>query len=224
MRSAVNRWAVPAVALVLLATGCVAKSVPSGQSTPTQASPSDTQPPVITESALPTDDTESGDPSGTAGSENPSDPVRPSSSAPSIEGLAACALPYLRVTARPAAARAAHASYLLTFTNTGQIACIVAGYPAVAVLNSSGQQALRANPTPSGYLGGAPVRTVVIDSGQPASALLEGEQIDLSGNRCPRRPGLLITPPGSTVPARVPIATAICGGVQIHPVVAGTRG
>jgi hypothetical protein len=228
VRSGVGRWAVPAVlASVLLATGCVAKSVPSGQSAPTPASPSDTQPPVITESALPTDDTESGDPSSTAGAENPSDPVRPStpaSSAPSTEGLAACALPYLRVTARQATARAAHASYLLTFTNTGQIACIVAGYPAVAVLNSSGQQALRANPTPSGYLGGAPVRTVVIDSGQPASALLEGEQIDLSGNRCPQRPGLLITPPGSTVPARVPIATAICGGVQIHPVVAGTHG
>lgn len=225
MRSAVCWRAVTALLATLLVTGCVAKSVPSGQSAPTPASPSDTQPPVITESALPTDDTS--DLSSAVGPENPSDPVRPStpaSSEQSTEGLAGCALPYLRVTVRPAAARAAHASYLISFTNTGQIACTLAGYPAVAVLNSSGQQALRANPTPSGYLGGAPSRTVVIGSGQPASALLEGEQIDLSGSRCPRQPGLLITPPNSTVAARVPIATAICGGVQIHPVVAGKSG
>lgn len=223
MRSAVSWRAVPVLlALVLAVTGCVAKSVPAGQSAPTPASRGDTQPPVITESALPSDDTS--DPSSP---EDPSDPVRPStpaSSAQSTEGLAVCALPYLRVTVRPAAARAAHASYLLSFTNTGQIACTLAGYPAVAVLNSSGRQVLRANPTPSGYLGGAPSRTVVIDSGQPASALLEGEQIDLSGSRCPRQPGLLITPPNSTVSARVPIATAICGGVQIHPVIAGNSG
>lgn len=223
MRSAVGwRTVTVLLASVLAVTGCVAKSVPAEQSTPTPASPSDTQPPVITESALPSDDTS--DLSSPASAENPSDPVRPSipaSSAQSTEGLAGCALPYLRVTARPAAARAAHASYLLSFTNTGQIACTLAGYPAVAVLNSSGHQVLRANPTPSGYLGGAPSRTVVIDSGQPASALLEGEQIDLSGSRCPRQPGLLITPPNSAVSARLPIATAICGGVQVHPVVLG---
>jgi len=141
-------------------------------------------------------------------------------------GLANCSLPYLQVSVRPAATRNAHASYLLSFTNTGQIACRLAGYPAVTVLSSAGRPVLRASDTPSGYLGGVHGRpiTVLVGSDQPASALLEGEQIDLSGNRCPARPGLQITPPGSTVPARIPITTAICGGVQIHPVVPGSTG
>jgi hypothetical protein len=143
---------------------------------------------------------------------------------PVADGLAGCALPYLRVTVRPVARRGAHAGYLLSFTNTGQIACQLTGYPAVTVLNSAGRPVLRASPTPSGYLGGVrgkPV-TVLIASGQPAAALLEGEQVDPSGARCPGRPGLLIVPPGSATPARLPIATAICAGVQIHAVVAGS--
>jgi len=157
--------------------------------------------------------------------EQPSDPVR--TSAPdSAAGLADCALPYLRISARPTAARSAHAGYLLTFVNTGQIACRLTGYPAVLVLSSAGQPVLRANPTPSGYLGGASgtPATVVIGTGQPASALLEGEQVDLRGDRCPSRPGLAVTPPRSTAPARLPMTTTICGGVQIHPVVAGSTG
>ena len=218
----VNRM-LPAALVLLAATGCVAKSVPSDPSGP--ASPSDSQPPVITESALPTDDSSATDPNATGtDTEQPSDLVRPSSTAP--VGLANCALPYLRVSVRAAATRSAHASYLLTFTNTGQIACQLTGYPAVVVLSSAGRPVLRATATPSGYLGGVRGKpaTVLVAAGQPASALLEGEQIDLGGNRCPARPGLQITPPGSTVPARVPVTTTICGGVQIHPVVGGNTG
>ena len=108
---------------------------------------------------------------------------------------------------RPAVARSSHASYLLSFTNTGQIACQLTGYPAVTVLSSGGQPVLRAMATPNGYLGGVRSKpgTVLIASGQPASALLEGELIDINGNRCPRRPGLAITPPDSTLPARIPV-------------------
>ena len=208
---------------VLLATGCVARpvAVSSGPASPT--TPQYSGPPVITESALPTDDNtsdpESSDP------DSSDDPVR--TSAPvSAAGLADCGLPYLRVSVRPAAARSAHASYLLTFTNTGQIACRLTGYPAVTVLSSGGQQVLRAIPTPNGYLGGSRTTpaVVVIATGQPASALLEGEQVDLRGDLCPSRPGLAIIPPRSTVPARLPMTTTICGGVQIHPVVAGSTG
>jgi hypothetical protein len=213
------------VAAVLLATGCVAKSQPSdsgpaGSGSASLTSPSDSQPPVITESALPTD--------SSTDVENPSDPVRPTVSSPestSTEGLAGCALPYLRVAVRPGPARSSHAGYLITFTNTGQIACTLTGYPTVMVLNSSGQQAGRATPTPKGYLGGhGRPTTVVVGPGEPASALLEGELIDINGSRCPRQPGLQITPPNSTMPARVPVSTTICGGVQIHPVVAGKSG
>jgi len=65
---------------------------------------------------------------------------------------------------------------------------------------------------------------VLIGPGQTASALLEGEVIDLGGKACPAEPGLLITPPNTRTPARVKARTVICGGVQIHPVVAGTSG
>ena len=228
----------PVVAAVLvtgctamLITGCTAMPVAS-MSDPTSGpasltTPRYSGPAVITESALPTDDSTAGDDGTTA---NPPDapqpdPVRSSTGAvPAADGLAGCALPFLRVTVRPVAARHGHAGYLLSFTNTGQIACQLTGYPAVTVLSSAGRPVLRASPTPSGYLGGVrgkPV-TVLIASGQPASALLEGEQVDPSGARCPARPGLLIVPPGSATPARVPVATAICAGVQIHPVVAGS--
>jgi Protein of unknown function (DUF4232) len=237
VRLAVRLLAVP----VLLLTGCVAKSVattsgPAGQSSPRYSGPA-----VITESALPSDGTDSdGTDSDSTGGDstgglsdtvNPSDPIRPSTPGPantvaSTDGLDDCALPYLRITVRPAVARSSHASYLLSFTNTGQIACQLTGYPAVTVLSSAGQPVLRATVTPNGYLGGVRSKpgTVLIASGQPASALLEGELIDINGNRCPRRPGLAITPPDGTLPARIPVATAICGGVQVHPVVVGSTG
>jgi Protein of unknown function (DUF4232) len=219
------------VLAVLLVTGCAAKPLPaSSPDRSGDAGPSDSQPPVITESALPTDSSDGSDGTDDADAspsdpEQPSDPVRTSTPA-SAAGLADCGLPYLRVSVRPAVAHSRHASYLLTFTNTGQIACRLTGYPAVVVLSSAGQPVLRANPTPSGYLGGASgtPATVVIATGQPASALLEGEQVDLRGDRCPSRPGLAVTPPRSTAPARLPMTTSICGGVQIHPVVAGNTG
>jgi hypothetical protein len=210
---------------VLLVTGCVAKPVASTSGPADSSTPRYSGPAVITESALPTEDDNSPSDPESSDPDQPSDPVRTSSPADPA-ALADCALPYLKVSVRPAVVRSAHASYLLTFTNTGQIACRLAGYPAVAVLSSAGQLVLRAIPTPNGYLGGAwaePV-TVVIGTGQPASALLEGEQVDLRGDRCPARPGLAITPPRSTAPARLPMATTICGGVQIHPVVAGNTG
>ena len=69
------------------------------------------------------------------------------------------------------------------------------------------------------------VGSVTLDAAlMEAADLLEGEQVDLRGDRCPARPGLQITPPRSTAPARLPMATTICGGVQIHPVVAGSTG
>ena len=215
------------MAAVVLVAGCAAKPQPSdsGSAGPVGriTSPSDSQPPVITESALPSTDDSSTD------VENPSDPVRPSSpfSSPSSPPRA---WPAVRCrtygcSVRPGPTRSSHASYLITFTNTGQIGCTLAGYPAVLVLNSSGRPVVRATPTPKGYLGGHDrPTTVLVAPGEPASALLEGELIDINGNRCPAQPGLQITPPNSTLPARVPVSTAICGGVQIHPVVAGSAG
>ena len=228
-------------AVALLVVSCTAKPVASTSGPADPATPRYSGPPVITESALPpgsTGSTGSTDGMSNDGMSNddgssPSYSGKPSAppstaagSVPAADGLAGCALPYLRVTVRPAVARSAHAGYLLSFTNTGQIACRLTGYPTVMVLSSAGRPVLRANPTPSGYLGGTRGRpaTVLVGAGQPASALLEGEQIDLAGNRCPSRPSLEIIPPGSTAPSRLPISTAICGGVQIHPIVGGNTG
>ena len=218
----------PVLLAVLLVTGCAAKSSPQTSAT-VAASPDYSGPAVITDSASPTDSSDSVDTASPSGSQAPTTPASTPAPVHSVSpgaGLAECALPYLRITVRPTATRSAHAGYVLTFTNTGQIACRMTGYPAVTVLSSSGQPVLRATATPSGYLGGVHGRpaTVLVGSDLPASALLEGEQIDLSGNRCPARPGLQITPPNSRVPGRIRATTSICGGVQIHPVVAGTSG
>ncbi|HEX2902254.1 MAG TPA: DUF4232 domain-containing protein [Jatrophihabitans sp.] len=142
-------------------------------------------------------------------------------------GLAACALPYLHVTARAASGGNAHAGVIIEFTNTGQIPCALGGYPNVAILDARGQQVKQAAHTPSGYLGGqrhgAP-RAIGLGSGGSASALLEGEVVDVDGASCPAEPGLSVLPPGTRTAARVAVRTALCGGTQVHPVVPGTTG
>jgi hypothetical protein len=144
-------------------------------------------------------------------------------------GLGTCRLPYLRVTARPGGARTSHAGYLLLFTNTGQVSCEVQGYPAVTVLDAAGRASARAGHTASGYLGGVRsgrpvVPAFVLLPGGVASALLEGEVIDVTGAACPGRPALQVSPPADPGSVRLAITTGICGGVQVHPLVNGASG
>ena len=141
--------------------------------------------------------------------------------------LAACALPYVRITVKPASGGDSHAGEIILFTNTGQIACALTGYPGVAILNAKGQQVKQAARTPSGYLGGlrkGKPTTIALGPGVAASALLEGEVVDVNGATCPAEPGLLITPPNTKTSARVAVRTMLCGGTQIHPVVPGATG
>lgn len=154
---------------------------------------------------------------------------RPVPSKPPV-GLAPCNASSLRVVTRTVGAATTHAGYVISFSNTGQIACGMTGYPGVAILNSSGKPVVQAARTPSGYIGGVrngkpPFPTAVLGAGQTASALLEGLDVNTATNRgCPAQSALLITPPNTTVPVRVAASTRICSQVQIHPVVTGTTG
>ena len=62
-----------------------------------------------------------------------------------------------------------HQSELLLFTNQGNSACTLAGYPGVAALTDRGAQAVQAVRLPNGYLGG-----------------LENSVTPPRGRRCPR--------------------------------------
>lgn len=141
--------------------------------------------------------------------------------------VSGCALPYAQVTAKTGPAGASHQSVVILFRNTGQIACALTGYPNVAVTSASGAAVKQAAHTPKGYLGGlrsGQPQTVYLNSGESASALLEGETVDVNGRGCPAEPGLSVSLPGSPTPAKLKLTTRICGGVQVHPIVGGTTG
>lgn len=163
----------------------------------------------------------------------PSTTAQPSKTAPRSSfspppgSLAACALPYLQVSVKHASGGDSHQGVILLFRNTGQIACAMTGYPGAALLNAQGKQVKQAARTPVGYLGGlrsGKPTTVPLYSGQTASALLEGEVVDINGKTCASSPAILVTPPNTTTSAKLKVTTQMCGGTQIHPVVTGTSG
>ena len=107
--------------------------------------------------------------------------------------LAACALPYVAITAKRASGGDSHQGVILLFRNTGQIACALTGYPGAALVNAKGQQVKQAARTPSGYLGGlrkGKPTTIALYSGATASALLEGEVVDINGKTCATTPSI----------------------------------
>lgn len=222
---------VPLVVLgiVLALAGC------GGHSTQSKGQPSATDSLPVT-SDSPTDSasvTDSPTDSATDTSTTPTPTVAPTTKAPVSNKPpvinSVCTPPYLKVTEKGTSGGDSHIGYLLIYTNTGQIACSMTGYPGLAILDSAGKQITQASRTPSGYLGGIrngkpPFPTVLLNAGASASALLEGEVVDSTGKTCPSRPALLTTAPSTTVSIRLPVATMVCWQVQIHPVVAGTTG
>ncbi len=211
-----------AVTIGLILTGCGASSKQDAR-TPASGS-SASIPPVITDS--PTDSaTESPTPTPTP---TPSKVSKPPVSKPPTS-TAVCTAQSLRVSGSAASGGDSHAGLVLLFTNTGQIACSMAGYPGLAILNAAGKQVIQARRTPSGYLGGIrsgkpPFAAVLLQAGGTASALLEGQVVDDAGKQCPTEHALLTTPPATTVAIKVMATTVFCGQVQIHPVVAGRTG
>jgi hypothetical protein len=226
MRAAVG-WL---VGLALL-TGCGAHraGTPEPGTVTDSRSPSDSVSDGPSESLS---DTDSAGPSdGTTGFVT----VQPRTSAPHSSvvnlptaGLAACAPPYLTLAVHSGSSGASHAGYLLVFTNTGQIACAMTGYPGVAILDSKDRQIIQASRTPNGYLGGlrgSKPPAIGLPAGGTASALLEGLLFDPRTSRgCPTERALLSTPPNTTTPMKVAVLTRICGQVQIHPMVPGSAG
>lgn len=123
---------------------------------------------------------------------------------------------------------AGHIGVVVVFTNKSATTCTLTGYPGVAGLNSSGQQAVQATRTPSGYMGGisgTTPPTVTLAPGGTASALIEGSDVP-QGNEssCPTYPSLLITPPNTTQSVTISQSMPGCAEIQVHPVVAGPGG
>ncbi|HEX7107511.1 MAG TPA: DUF4232 domain-containing protein [Acidothermaceae bacterium] len=120
-----------------------------------------------------------------------------------------------------------HEGVLLRFAPFDTSACTLYGYPGVAGLDVNGKQVLQATRTPNGYLGGVQggkPGTVTITSLTPASALVEGDAAHAAGTTCPPLLALLVTPPGLHTSQQVEAAPPACGGLQVHPVVAGVTG
>jgi Protein of unknown function (DUF4232) len=130
-----------------------------------------------------------------------------------------------------------HQDQVIVFTNEGQSTCTLSGYPGVAGLDANGHQAVQAQRTVSGYLGGLQVGTsppnVSLTPGATGSAIVEGTDDPVgTATTCPSYPALLVTPPNLTESTRVtvtglgshPSGLAGCSPIEVHPVVAGSGG
>ncbi|MGH9016301.1 MAG: DUF4232 domain-containing protein [Acidimicrobiales bacterium] len=132
-----------------------------------------------------------------------------------------------------------HEDQVLLFTNTSDVPCTLAGYPGVAGLDASGQQAVQAIRTPSGYLGGlwdgaTTLPQVVLTPREAASAVVEGTDNPIgTATSCPRYDRLLVTPPNLTISMQVRVSGLSdspanglpgCTPIEVHPVVPGTHG
>jgi hypothetical protein len=210
-----RRAAIAALALAAVATGC-------GSATHETTGPT-TAPPATTASTQPAT-------------------TVPATTVPATTAVATT-VPITTTTApsEPAAcessARLGHEGIALLFKNVGHVACILHGYPGVALLNASGHQALQAVRSPSGYLGGltpgtTTPPTLVVQPGETDSALLEGTDVATGdGPSCPSYLAALVTPPNQTVSTKLKLVKGAsrdgfpgCSPVQIHPMVKGTTG
>jgi hypothetical protein len=148
-----------------------------------------------------------------------------------------CSAADLKVTAGAAQAAAGHSSLVLLLTNSSSGSCFLRGYPGVAV-QLRGGRVYNAARAMTGYMGGDaalfPAR-VQLASGATASALIEWLHFprdgsatvtaaDCAGDRAVR---LLVTAPDQTTAARLAppgLASPVCWGFEVHPVVAGPVG
>lgn len=137
-----------------------------------------------------------------------------------------CQTANLTITLGSAKSGLSHYGQTIVFRNNGP-RCVLHGYPGLDGDNASGGTVLSAERTLSGYLGGLGAGvaepTVVLATGDSASALYEGEAPGVPGVACPAYTVLAITPPNETHTVKLPSPQTICG-LQIHPVVPGTSG
>lgn len=142
-------------------------------------------------------------------------------------GAAACTSSAIRVTIKSAGAAMNHEGYVLIFTNHGGSACILEGYPGVAVVKGS-TTLLNATRSPVGYLSsdpGSSVLPITVAPGKSASAMVEWA--GNAGETCyPHETGTLdVTPPNTRSTSSFVTLTlgdiGICADFEVHPVVSG---
>jgi hypothetical protein len=156
----------------------------------------------------------------------------PTATAP---GTPRCKNQQITVTDTGGGAGLGHEDQVLVFTNDSGSACSLSGYPGVAGLTPSEAQAVQADRTFSGYLGGllpgvTALPVVSLAPAQTASAVAEGTDNPSGSQPCPHYPSLLITPPDLTEQVRVQVTDLGtqgfpgCSGIEVHPVVPGSSG
>ncbi len=152
-----------------------------------------------------------------------------------VGGTTQCQGGALHTTSASAGVASGHVGLILTFTNTGSAACTLTGYPGAALVGANAQVVMNATRTLSGFLGGAQgysaAPSVTLAPGAPASALLEWVDVPTgngapAGANCPGMGAdhLLVTPPDTTATVSLPPPGMACGGLEIHPVLAGSTG
>lgn len=119
-----------------------------------------------------------------------------------------------------------HRGVPLILTNTLDRACRLSGYPVIVASRPSGSPA-RAKSTRTGYLGGAYGPPAVIDlaSGEKASAYVEALAIDpATGNGCGFFTLISVQLAGDGIVKLPAWSSDACGGLEVHPFVAGRTG
>ncbi|MGH9018481.1 MAG: DUF4232 domain-containing protein [Acidimicrobiales bacterium] len=142
----------------------------------------------------------------------------------------ACRTAQLGVTAGRGGVAAGHSGFPLLFRNTGGRACLLSGYPGIALLGSDGGAAIEAQPVPNGYIGGlrdysgGPLPEIRLLPGETASALVEGDDAPPVGVApCGPFAAIRVTPPHAGPSVRLAVRVP-CSDVEVHPVVPGTTG
>jgi Protein of unknown function (DUF4232) len=108
----------------------------------------------------------------------------------------------------------------IVFTNNSTNACQVSGYPGVAGLDASGNQAAQATRQP-----GLATPTITLAPGSSVSALVKTAAVNSAPN-CEFAGGLAVTPPNTSTTVKLtdpPDKLNTCA-LTVTPVVSGTNG
>ncbi len=112
-----------------------------------------------------------------------------------------------------------HQDQVILFINQSSSTCALSGYPGVAGLDAQGDQAVQAQRTLGGYMGGLPPGAITppnvsLAPGQTASAKVEGTDNPVgSATSCPYYPALLVTPPNLTESVRITVSELGANGL-----------
>lgn len=136
----------------------------------------------------------------------------------------ACGNHALAVTRTPSDSGMGHGGLVLLFRNRTRQACTLYGYPGADALGGYGSTLAHAARTRTGYLGGAPLRTVTVEPGHFASATLEWLNFNpVTSGACRFSSSIAVTPANTAFATDLPASVSVCN-LQVHPTVAGTTG